>query len=421
MLHDNLLQWISSGEQPTIWMQIVVQLLLMVLMFVGAFLCVIFVKKVIVNGFTKMSGMTNSTIDDELLKSRLFGWFALLAGVSFVLYFVDHVFIPESKGGTLWILREIITVAAKLMVVLLLVFSLNSALNVAERVYQRFDVSREIPIKGFLQVIRIIAALVGIIFAISMLIGKSPLLLFSGLGALTAVMMLIFKDSILGLVAGIQLSANRMVARGDWIEVPKYNADGEVLEVALTTVKVQNWDKTITTLPTYALISDSFKNWRGMSLSGVRRIKRSIVLDIDSVQFATPEMIETWRTFRLLDDYLAEKEKEIGVWNQQQKVDPEHPVNARILTNIGTFRAYILAYLRAQPSISKEQTLLVRQLQSSEHGLPLEIYAFCTNNAWVSFEGVQSDLFDHLFAVLGEFGLRVFQRDMQGRSAREGE
>ena len=225
---------------------------------------------------------------------------------------------------------------------------------------------------------------------------------------MTAIIMLIFKDSILGLVAGIQLSANRMVARGDWIEMPKFGADGEVLEVALTTVKIRNWDKTITTIPTYALISDSFKNWRGMSNSGVRRIKRSVSVDMSSVAFLDQESLPRLRKISLLKDYLSQKEQEIDSWNTQN-ADLANPINARSLTNIGTFRAYIREYLKNHPKIAQEETLLVRQLQPTENGIPVELYIFTTDNRWANYEDIQSDIFDHLLSVLPEFGLRAFQ------------
>ena len=281
-------------------------------------------------------------------------------------------------------------------------------LNILERIYRKFEVSRELPIKSFLQVIKIILVLAATILIISTLMNKSPILIFSGLGAMTAIVMLIFKDSILGLVAGIQLSANRMVARGDWIEMPKFGADGEVMEVALTTVKIRNWDKTITTIPTYALISDSFKNWRGMSTSGVRRIKRSVSLDMSSVAFLDADSLTRLRRISLLKNYLADKEKEIEAWNQQN-ADASNPINARSLTNIGTFRAYIREYLKNHPKISENETLLVRQLQPTENGIPIELYVFTTDNRWVNYEDIQSDIFDHLLSVMPEFGLSAFQ------------
>lgn len=258
--------------------------------------------------------------------------------------------------------------------------------------------------------LKILLFLAGTILVVASVIGESPAIIFGGLGALTAVMMLIFKDSILGLVAGVQLSANRMVARGDWIEMPKFEADGEVLEVALTTVKVQNWDKTITTIPTYALISDSFRNWRGMGASGVRRIKRNMCLDMGSVHLLGADELKRFRRIRVLRDYLERKEEELSDWNEAfPPEDASEPVNARALTNLGTFRAYVVEYLKQHPKVAQDQTLLIRQLQPTEHGLPLEIYIFSTDNRWIEFEGIQSDIFDHLLAVLPEFGLRPFQ------------
>ena len=300
--------------------------------------------------------------------------------------------------------------AATIGIIILSCLAFSSVLNIIERLYQRFEVSRELPIKGILQVLKILLLIAAIIFIISTLIGKSPILLFSGLGAMTAIIILIFKDSILGLVAGIQLSANRMIARGDWIEMPKFGADGEVMEVALTTVKVKNWDKTITTIPTYALISDSFKNWSGMSTSGVRRIKRSVNIDMSTVSFLDTGEMAKMKDIALLTDYLTDKENEIAEWNQHNvSADKNNKVNARSLTNLGTFRAYIRAYLHNHPKISSEETLLVRQLQPSEYGIPIEIYVFTTDNAWLKHEDIQSDIFDHFLSILPEFGLRAFQ------------
>ena len=245
---------------------------------------------------------------------------------------------------------------------------------------------------------------------ISLVIGQSPGLLIGGLGAMTAVLMLIFKDPILGFMGGIQLSANQMVQRGDWIEMPKYGADGDVLEVALTTVKVQNFDKTITTVPTYALISESFKNWRGMSESGGRRIKRAINIDMSSIRFCDDAMLERLSKIHYMADYLTEKRREIETWTATHEGEPATSLHPRRLTNIGTFRAYIVAYLRHHPKIHPQLTFLVRQLAPTVHGLPLEVYVFSTDQNWINYEGIQSNIFDHLLAVVPEFDLRVYQR-----------
>ena len=277
-------------------------------------------------------------------------------------------------------------------------------------VYRGFSVAKEVPIAGVLQLLKILLAFVTVILVVAELLDKPPGALLTGLGALTAVLMLVFKDAILGLAGGLQLSMNRMVARGDWIEMPKFGADGTVEEILLTTVKVRNWDKTITTIPTYALISDSFKNWRGMEKeSEGRRIKRALFIDMWTVRLCTPEMVEGFRKIKFLQDYLAEKEAELVAWNEQHGIDDSVLVNGRRLTNVGTFRAYILSYLRNHPKVHQGMTLLVRQLAPTAHGLPIEIYCFSADKAWVAYEDVQADVFDHLIAVAPEFGLSVYQ------------
>ena len=226
--------------------------------------------------------------------------------------------------------------------------------------------------------------------------------------------MLVFKDSILGLVEGIQLSANQMVSRGDWIEMPKYGADGDVLEVALTTVKVQNWDKTITTIPTYTLITESFKNWRGMSESGGRRIKRSINIDIGSIKFCSQEMLERFSRIQHITEYLDKKRQEISSWNAARNLEASDPLNGRQLTNVGTFRAYVAAYLRHHPMVHQDMTFLVRQLAPTAQGLPIEIYVFSRDQVWSNYEDIQADIFDHILAIAPAFDLSVYQSPSGG-------
>ncbi|MDG1358120.1 MAG: mechanosensitive ion channel family protein [Akkermansiaceae bacterium] len=379
---------------------------LLLVAFAAAILSYWVVRKLVFGAISKLVLKTESDWDDELLNSRLFKWLSLLMPAVIILIAAPHAIITHHDGVPIF--SSFIQITAKISIVVLSFLAISSLLNILERIYSGFEVSRELPVKSFFQVIKIILVLAAIILIVSTLIGKSPVLIFSGLGAMTAIIMLIFKDSILGLVAGIQLSANRMVARGDWIEMPKFGADGEVLEVALTTVKIRNWDKTITTIPTYALISDSFKNWRGMANSGVRRIKRSVSLDMSSVAFLDEQSLDRLRKISLLKSYLTGKEEEIQTWNTQH-ADSANPINARSLTNIGTFRAYIREYLKNHPKISEKETLLVRQLQPSENGIPVEIYVFTTDNRWAYFEDIQSDIFDHFLSVLPEFGLRAFQ------------
>ena len=316
--------------------------------------------------------------------------------------------IPIALAGldtTIVIIRN----ALLIYMIVILMLVLDSLLNTVENVYKSYRASKQIPIKGFVQVLKIALYFVTAIFVISILLNKTPLYLLSGFGALTAVMMLIFKDAILGFVAGIQLAANKMVSVGDWIEMPNYGADGDVLEVALTTVKVQNWDKTITTIPTYALISESFKNWQGMSNSGGRRIKRAVNIDMSSIRFCDVEMLERYGKIQYVSEYIQTKIEELEKFNQSQNVDNSSLANGRRMTNIGTFRAYVVAYLRHHPMINKDMTFLVRQLQPTQYGLPIEVYVFSKDKVWANYEGIQSDIFDHILAVLPEFDLRVYQ------------
>ena len=293
--------------------------------------------------------------------------------------------------------------------IIVTIIILDALLNVANDIYTTFEISKVRPIRGYIQVIKIFIFMIGGILIISNLMGQSPVILLSGIGALSAVVMLVFKDSILGLVAGIQLTSNDMLRVGDWIEMPKYNADGSITDISLNTVKIQNWDNTITTIPTYTMISDSFKNWRGMQNSGGRRIKRSIYIDTNSIGFCTPEMIEEFKKIQYLQSYISTKQQEIEDYNVRYEVDRSSLVNGRALTNIGVFRAYIQAYLEKHPGIHKEMILMVRQLAPQETGLPIEIYAFTNKTEWAVYEGIQADIFDHILAIAPSFGLRIFQ------------
>ncbi|MFZ5621424.1 MAG: mechanosensitive ion channel family protein [Pseudomonadota bacterium] len=294
-------------------------------------------------------------------------------------------------------------------IVLTLALALSAFLDIVNHIYQRRPDAAVHPIKGYLQVVKILVYAVATLLIIAALIDRSPLILLSGLGAMAAVLMLVFQDTLLSLVASVQITSNDIVRVGDWIEMPQLNADGDVIDIALHTVKVQNWDKTITTIPTKRLISESFKNWRGMAESGGRRIKRSLYLDQQSVHFLSDEEREHLHRFRLLDDYLNDKQREIDEWNAGLAQAGREPVNTRRLTNIGCFRAYVERYLRSHPDVHQSLTLMVRQLSPTADGLPLEIYCFTNTVAWVRYEGIQSDIFDHLIAILPEFGLRVFQ------------
>ena len=321
-----------------------------------------------------------------------------------ILYYTPELF-PEASS-------TVKIAVQKVSIVLLIVFiagSLMLLLDIADRFYQERENAQARPIKGYLQLCKILMIIVAAILAISFILDKSPVLMLSGLGAVAAVLMLIFQDTILSLVASIQLNSNNMVKVGDWIVMPSHSVDGDVIEIALHTIKVQNWDKTIVTIPTRKLIEGSFINWRGMFESGGRRIKRSLYIDQLSIRFLSDEEIKRLEEFVLLDDYLETKQKEISDWNAELAAKGAANINGRRITNIGTFRVYVEKYLRSNKNINQDMLILVRQLAPGSTGLPLEIYCFTKSTQWVEYENAQSDVFDHLLAILPIFGLRVFQ------------
>lgn len=321
---------------------------------------------------------------------------------------VIQIFSPTVLGSGDTV-AGIISLIVNLYLVVIFLIVADGGLNFLRSIWERGNLGKRFPAKSFIQAIKLIVNLIGLIFIFSVLLGKSPLVLFSGLGAVTAILLLIFKDAILGLVAGFQLSVNNMIMVDDWIEMPARGADGDVIDVSLTTVKVRNWDKTITTIPTYALITDSFKNWRGMSEIGGRRIKRALQIDMRTIQFADEELLERFKRIRLLRPYLEAKLEEIQQYNTDVGDDLAELINGRRLTNIGTFRAYCLAYLRNHPKARQDLTLMVRQLAPKEHGLPIEIYVFSNDIVWANYEDIQADLFDHFLSILPEFKLSAYQ------------
>jgi miniconductance mechanosensitive channel len=289
--------------------------------------------------------------------------------------------------------------------------ALSSLLDALNALYERRDaLARERPIKGYLQLLKIALWVIAAILVVAALINRSPLVLLTGLGAMTAVLLLVFKDTLLSLVASVQLASNDMLRLGDWIEMPSQGADGDVIDISLHTVKVQNWDKTISTIPTHRLISESFRNWRGMSESGGRRIKRALLLDQTSVRFLDADERARLRRFALIDDYLDKQRAELDAYNAKMQAAGKDPVNNRRATNLGTFRAYVTAYLRSHPGVHQGMTLMVRQLEPTPHGLPMQIYCFSADVGWVAYENLAGDIFDHLLAVLPEFGLRLQQQ-----------
>ena len=350
----------------------------------------------------RLSSLTNQQWDNVLVEKHVFQ--RLLNFVPLILIYV--LTSPILAGTELLALSQTLINVLFLLAAMLTVDALLSALLA---IYSSSGISKEISITPFVQVLKLALYFVSGILLLSLLLQKTPLYFLSGLGALTAVLMFVFKDILMGFVAGIQLIANKMVAPKDWIEMPKYGADGDVIEITLTTVKVQNFDNTITTIPTYALINESFKNWRNMNLSGGRRIKRYVNIDLSSIKFCDAEMLERFTKIQLITKAIQDRQAEIKVSNEEKNVDESTLVNGRRLTNIGIFRAYVDAYLRQHPQISNQMTFLVRQLSPRENGLPIEIYVFCKETNWNIYEAVQADIFDHILAVVPEFDLRVFQ------------
>ena len=349
--------------------------------------------------FTSITNMQwDNILVENLVLKRILNFFPLI--------FI-YALIPSILEGTpLLSFSEFLINALFILYGMMLI---HAFLNALVEIYSNTSISEEISITPFIQIIKLALYFISIILLLSLILKKTPLYFLSGLGALTAVLLFVFKDILMGLIAGIQLIANKMVALKDWIEMPKYGADGDVIEISLTTVKVKNFDNTITTIPTYALINESFKNWRNMNLSGGRRIKRYVNIDISSIKFCDNEMLDKFRKIELISKDIEKRQNEIKIYNKEHILDENELVNGRRLTNIGIFRSYLESYLRQHPQIHNNMTFLVRQLSPKENGLPIEIYVFCKVTKWSEYEKVQADIFDHILAVVPEFKLRVFQ------------
>ena len=371
-------------------------LTLVLIMAVIGIVVYLIAKKWLAKIVMKIAGRTSTNWDDLMFDHRFFNRLGL-----FIAPIIILIVYKQTDWKNVLFLMKILNI----WIVISSLLVANAILDGINRIYESYPISKNRPIKVFMQVIKIFFYCTVIIIIISILIDKDPLALLAGLGAVSAVLMLVFKDSILGFVAGVQLISNRMVNIGDWIVMPSSNADGDVIESNLTTVKVQNWDKTISTIPTYKLVSESFTNWRGMQESGGRRIKRSLNIDIYSVHYLSDEEVENLKKSSLLKSYIENKLKEIKEYN----ANVENPLDKRRLTNIGTFREYMEAWLSANPDINLEMTHMVRQLQPTPTGIPLEIYCFSAQKQWVIYERVQADIFDHVFAILPLFKLKVFQ------------
>ena len=396
----NLRDWLTAnlGTNDTVSALILV-LMTILLVFIVWWLS----KKMLHYFIPKLTAKTETLWDDIIFNDQIINSYATL---------IPAIILDQSlpillKNSTLSL--SFILGATDVIVILVSVWILVSFFNSINEILSQKEQHKDKPIGSLTQLAKILTFSVGAILIISTLIGRSPIFLLTGLGAVAAILLLVFKDSILGFVASIQLSANNMIQVGDWVTVPNYGADGDVLEINLTTIKVQNFDLTITTIPTYAFISDSFTNWRGMSNSNGRRIKRAISVKIDTIRFCDDAMLEQFQKIELISDYLVQRKEEIKTYNAKRKVDASTLVNGRNMTNIGVFKAYIEEYLKANPNINKEMMIMVRQLPPSEKGLPLEIYAFSKDKSWKAYENIISDIFDHVLSVAPYFDLEIFE------------
>tara|TARA_A100001015_G_scaffold202924_1_gene226721 strand:+ start:1147 stop:2349 length:1203 start_codon:yes stop_codon:yes gene_type:complete len=363
-----------------------------------AYILFLITKKIVLKTISKIFEKTSTTLDDVLINKNVF---------SKLPYLIPLVFL-YSLRDLLPIFKIIDRLFLSLIAIIILI-SLNALINAVNDVYRKTRFHEKLNIKSYIQLTKLFINVVGIIIITAIIAGKSPVYFLSGLGALTAVLILVFKDTILSLVSSIQITSNNLFKVGDWIEAPQFGADGNVIDIALHSVKVQNWDKTISVIPTNKLINSSFKNWKGMSDSGGRRIKRSIKINMKSIKFCSNEMIEKYKSIELIRKYINTKVENISVHNSKKNIDQNDLLNGRCLTNVGTFRAYIELYLKNHSKIHKKMTFLIRQLAPQSDGLPIEIYVFSSDTNWVSYESIQSDIFDHLLAILPEFELEIFQ------------
>lgn len=364
-----------------------------------SYLVFILTRKLILNPLRTIIRKSSTKLDDILLKKGVFQRLLYLVPV-LILYNFSYL-IPQLENFLHRLFAAII--------VWILLLTLGAFLNAVNEIYQKTALAQRMDIKSYVQVAKLLVYIFGAIVIISILIGRSPWLMLSGIGAMTAVVLFIFRDTILSIVASIQISSNDMVRVGDWIEMPAFDVDGNVIDIDLHTVTVQNWDKTITIIPKYKILDASFKNWRAMSQSGGRRIKRAVYLDVSTIRLCDEEMLERYEQFQLITDYIHQKREEVERYNREHNVDTSQLINGRRLTNVGTFRAYVEAYLRSHPQIHQDMTLLVRQLDPGPNGLPIEIYAFTSDVRWENYEAIQADIFDHILAVVPQFDLRVFQ------------
>lgn len=398
-----LADWLVDNGVQEVYTVYIKLILLLFILFILSYIANFIVKKIIIHYVLIIIKKTKNTWDDALVENKVFSTLSHIAPAIVIYLAAPYVFedFPDLVPYVLRLVNAYISAV--------LIFVIINFLNTLKYYSEKTKIFKDNPINSYFQLAKIAIYITGGIIILSFLLNKSPLFFFSALGAMTVVLLLIFKDTIMGFVASIQLAANDMVRVGDWVSMPEYGADGDVTEMNLTTIKIQNWDKTITTIPTYAFISESFKNWRGMSESGGRRIKRAINIKISSIKFCSPEMLERFKKFQLIKNYIIETNNKVEVYNKENKIDKTYLINGKHLTNIGVFRVYAEAYVKNIPDINTNMTCMVRQLLPTEKGLPIEIYTFSNRQEWTEYEGIISNMFDHLIAAVPEFGLEVFE------------
>ncbi|MCY1722541.1 mechanosensitive ion channel [Prolixibacteraceae bacterium Z1-6] len=418
-----LLEYLREIGGAEFWVKPTSAFLTIVLIIFIAWLAHFITRHIFLKIVQRVAERTKTQWDDILVKNNVFKRLAHLVPAFILLYAADFSYplihkelsdlapdvLAELSKDHYFSLTGFLINIAKIYFTVIVVSVTNSVLNSGLEIYNTTEYSHHRPIKGYVQLVKIFVFFMAGIMILSVLLNRNPTVLLTGLGAMAAVLMLVFKDTILGFVASIQLSANNMVKIGDWIEMKSHGADGTVIDITLNTVKVQNWDKTISTIPTYSLVSESFNNWKGMEESGGRRIKRSVAIDTNSIKFCDEAMLSRFEKFDLIRGYVRQKEEELKEYNKGKNLTEEDFISGRHQTNIGIFRKYLEVYLKQHPKVHNDMTFLVRQLQPVGKGLPIEIYVFCNDQEWAHYEAIQADIFDHIFAVIPEFELRVFQ------------
>lgn len=379
------------------------KMVILAFIILAALLTNVICKKIMVGIITPIVRKTKNNWDDVLIDRGILARLVMIVP-AIIIYILIPIFFSGESNFALWVQK-----LTYIYMIAMGMYFISAILDFILELSNRNKNLKEKPLRGVFQILKILLYFVGIIIIIGIIINKSPATLLAGLGASAAILSLVFKDTIVGFVSGVQLSANNMLRVGDWITVPKYNADGDVIEVSLNTVKVKNFDNTITTIPPHILINDSFQNWRGMEESGGRRIKRSINIDMNSVKFCSPEMLAKYKKIALIKDYVEEKEQVLNQYNEEFGIDNSILVNGRRQTNLGVFRAYVERYIASLPAVNQNLTHMVRQLQPTEKGIPIELYFFSAEKKWILYENIQSDVFDHLLAVVPEFDLAMFQ------------